>query len=110
MAHLERPHFAFPFRLTSDGTSVVQVEQDTLEHIHSCEHVIIRCPIGFRDERPDFGWPFPEFVNIPVETEDLKAALTELEPRGRARVEEWADEVDASIRHISVDVEVDTNA
>lgn len=102
----ELPHFAYPFRRGSNG-KVLVVEQDTEEHIGSCENVIVRCPVGFRDDRPEFGWPFPEFENIPVGTQALEDALRTFEPRGRARAVEWADEADSAVRHMSVDVEVD---
>jgi phage baseplate assembly protein W len=107
VARFDRPHFEFPFRLGDDG-KVVCVEQDTLEHIHSCESVIVRCPVGFRDDRPEFGWPFPEFQNIPIDTRGLEEALRTFEPRGRANAREYMEAADAAVRGISVDVEVDT--
>lgn len=106
MPKLDRPHFQYPFRRGEDG-KVVCVEQDTAEHIHSCENVIVRCPVGFRDDRPEFGWPFPEFANVPINTRALEDALREFEPRGRANAVEWANAAEAGVRHISVDVEVD---
>lgn len=84
------------------------VEQDTPEHIATCENVIVRCPLGFRDTRPEFGWPFPEFANIPIDVRELEDALRTFEPRGRARASEYADIASAAVRRISVDVEVDT--
>jgi phage baseplate assembly protein W len=101
---IERPHFSYPFSRGPTGVNVV--EQDTPEHIASCENVIVRCPLGFREERPDFGWPFPEFATLPIDTAGLTNALREFEPRGRASAREWADEASAAVRHISVDVEV----
>jgi phage baseplate assembly protein W len=106
MSHVDRPHFSYPFRL--DGDKVAVVEQDTVEHVHSCENVIVRCPLGFRDERPEFGWPFPEFANIPIKVSGLEEALRTFEPRGRARAEEYADAAENAVRHISVTAEVDT--
>lgn len=101
----DRPHFAFPFRLGENG-KVEVLEQDSDEHVMSCEHVIVRCPTGFREDRPEFGWPFPEFATTPVDVGPLEAALARFEPRGSAKATEWADEADAAVRHISVDVEV----
>lgn len=106
MSQLDRPHFEYPFRRGSDG-HVACVEQDTPEHITSCENVIVRCPLGFRDDRPEFGWPFPEFVNIPISTRGLEDALRTFEPRGRAKAREYIEAADAAVRGISVDVEVD---
>lgn len=103
----DRPHFEFPFRRGDDG-KVACVEQDTLEHIASCENVIVRCPQGFRDDRPEFGIPFPEFVNIPINPSDIEDALRTFEPRGRANAREYIEAADAAVRGISIDVEVDT--
>lgn len=102
----ERPHFEFPFRRGTDG-KIACVEQDTLEHIASCENVIVRCPVGFRDDRPEFGIPFPEFRNIPVDPRDIEDALLTYEPRGRANAREYQEAADASVRRVSIDVEVD---
>lgn len=107
MPQAERPHFQYPFRRGADG-KVAVVEQDTLEHVHSCENVIVRCPQGFRNDRPEFGWAFPEFRNIPLNVADLEEALRTFEPRGRAAAREYIEAADAAVRRISVDVEVDT--
>lgn len=100
----EIPHFAFPFARGETG-SVNVVEQDTTEHVMACESVIIRCPLGFREERPEFGWPFPTFAVAPLDMGPLRAALARFEPRGDANVEEYADAVDAATRWISVELE-----
>lgn len=95
-----RPHWGYPFARGS------YVEQDTPDHVSSCENVIVRCPVGFREERPDFGIPWPEFATAPIDPVEITAALRRLEPRGNATGEEYADAVDASIRHLSITVEV----
>jgi phage baseplate assembly protein W len=99
----DRPHFAFPFQRGENG-SVNVVEQSTPEHVAACENVIVRCPTGFREARPEFGWPFPEFATVPISLEPLRAALRLFEPRGEADVQEYADAASASIRHISIEV------
>ena len=94
------PHFGFPF------ARGFVVEQDTTDHVNSCENVIVRCPVGFREERPDFGIPWPEFATAPLSGRDITQALRRLEPRGTATAQEYADTIDASIRHLSITVEV----
>ena len=100
------PHFKFPFERGTDG-KVGVVEQDTDEHVMSCENVIVRCPVGFRVERPEFGWAFPEFHNAPIDTAALEAALQRFEPRSRATAREYADAADEAVRNITVEVEVE---
>lgn len=101
-APVETPHFRFPFAL--NGAHVDVVEQDTPEHVMSCENVVVRCPIGFRTEKPEFGWAFPEFRNAPLDLGELESALRRWEPRGRASAREWADEASAAVRNIEVEV------
>lgn len=98
------PHFAFPFERGANG-KVNVVEQDSADHVMSCEQVIVRCPVGWRDERPDFGWPFPEFATMPVDLSALEEALRRFEPRGDARATEWADTAETAVQHILIEVE-----
>jgi phage baseplate assembly protein W len=99
------PHFAHPFVRGDDG-HVRVVEQDTEDHIMACENVIIRYPLGYRIERPEFGWAWPEFHNAPFELSALEDALGRFEPRGRANARQYADAADAAVRRIQIDVEV----
>lgn len=98
------PHFAFPF--VRAGKKVAVVEQDTVEHVMACENVIVRCPLGFRQERPEFGWPWPTFQAIPVDLVQLETALRRFEPRGEAKAREYADRANAAVRGISIDVRI----
>jgi hypothetical protein len=76
------PHFRHPFTRSPSGRVAV-VEQDTPEHVQSCQNVIVRCPTGFREERPEFGWPFPEFRTAPLDLTELAVALRRFEPRAQ---------------------------
>jgi hypothetical protein len=102
--HIERPHFAHPF---VRGGHVV--EQDDPEHIKACATRVVLCPVGFRDDRPEFGWPWPEFANAPIDTDELRQALKQFEPRADPSAREWGDVADAATRHISVDLEVQSD-
>ena len=104
---LERPHCAFPFRRDGSG-KVVCVEQDEPEHISSCEQAIIACPVGWRDDRPDFGWPFPMFRNQPLNLDALTMALQTCEPRSDATAEAVYDDAQAAVRMMlgEADIEV----
>jgi hypothetical protein len=101
----EIPHLAFPF--TRSGTSVAVVEQDTEAHVMACENVIVRCPTGFREERPGFGWPFSTFQSVPLSLGPLQVALEQFEPRGRADATQWIDEAEQATQHIPIQVGVD---
>jgi hypothetical protein len=105
MAHADLPHFAFPFRRDAKGRVAV-VEQETVEHYSAQANVVIRCPTGFRNERPEFGWPHPEFQTVPLDLGPLEFALRKFVPRSTVRAEEYADAADAAVRNVSLKVEV----
>ena len=77
---IERPHFQQPFTRPA-GRGVNVVEQDTADHILSCQWTIAACPVGFRNDRPEFGWSFPVFQQLPVQFDALVDALRTFEPR-----------------------------
>jgi len=97
-----RPHFRHPFGRSTLHPGVTFVEQDTAEHILSCEGVIVACPQGFRDDRPDFGVPWPEYRTRPS-GEDIAHALRKLEPRSVATAETW--EQPPGTTNVNVNVE-----
>lgn len=72
-------------------------EQDTEQEIMGCEFVIVSYPVGFRDDRPEFGWAWPEMVQAPLATADLVEALKEFEPRAPVRIEEVYDAAMATV-------------
>jgi len=99
-----RPHFAFPFERIESGPragKVATVEQDTTEHIMSCENVIASCPRGFRVEQPEFGIPWPEYTTNLDEAAVLDA-LRRQEPRARLSGRHIGDAGDTTIE---IDVE-----
>ena len=102
---IERPHIKFPFQRDPATGKVQVVEQDTPEHVMSCELVIVHCPVGFRADRPEFGWPFPEMRGAPLNLDALTQALEQFEPRGEANAEQYYDVAEA-VAHVSVDVKV----
>jgi phage baseplate assembly protein W len=103
----ECPHFSFPFQRSADGTSVQVVEQDTPEDIMCCENVIVHCPLGWRDDRPEFGWAWPELANVPLNVGSLEQALEQFEPRGDANAQQWLGTA-AGVVNVLVSVKMDT--
>ena len=98
----DAPHFAFPFRRGTDG-KVEVVEQSSDRHIYGQEYAVVSTPLGFRLDRPDFGWPWPEFSNLPLDLGPLRRALTRLVPESNADVTEWADKASQAVRHVRVE-------
>jgi phage baseplate assembly protein W len=104
MSYPETPHIQFPFTRGSSG-SINVVEQDSVEHVMSCELVIVHHPLGYRYDRPEFGWAWPELENAPLNLNSLEQALRQFEPRGDASAAQYADVAAAAI-NVSVDVAI----
>jgi phage baseplate assembly protein W len=99
---VEVPHLSFPFRI--DGDHVGVDEQNDQAEVMSCVNVIARCPLGYRAERPDYGWAWPDFRTAPIDPGGLEIALDRLEPRASTTFYEYADALSAAIRHLQVAV------
>jgi hypothetical protein len=106
MSYPERPHLQFPFQRSTDGTRINVVEQDTTEDVMSCELVIVHAPLGFRDDRPEFGWPWPELEGVPINIASLEQALHEFEPRGKADASQYYDVAQAAVI-VNVNVKIE---
>lgn len=87
MAKVITPHFDFPFRLSGSGRSAVYVEQDSDEEVTDCVEVLLRTPVGSREEVPDYGTPDYVFRQGGVEVSDLTDVIAHWEPRAGASVE-----------------------
>jgi phage baseplate assembly protein W len=74
------PHFAFPFRFTDSGRAAV-VDQDSSDDVAGCVAAVLCYPLGARADAPTFGVPDQAFRTNGVNTEEVRQALAEWEPR-----------------------------
>lgn len=79
----EVPHIAFPLRRDPDG--LAQVEQDELDDVRQCVHVLLLTPRGSRPLAPDIGVEDPTFADE-IDTELLETQLEEMEDRARVTI------------------------
>lgn len=96
------PHFRMPFGLDEDG-HVAEVEQDSIEDVAGCVEVVLRTPRGWRDDNPEFGTPDPTFSS-PPDSEDVRAAVSESEPRAEVTVEDDMDAFDVGLLRVQMHV------
>lgn len=95
------PHPAFPLRQAANG-EIMEVEQDTIEDVRQCVHVLLRTPVGTRPLAPEVGVEDPTFSSS-VDPAELQAALQDDEPRADITV--TAAPVDATGRQdITIEV------
>src|SRR4051812_22012606 len=78
----ETPQIAIPFEILSDGT-VREVEQDSMDEIAMSVEAILRYPLNYREELPEFGLPDLAFTE---DTQDLSQLI-------QSHVERWEDRV-----------------
>lgn len=98
------PHMDYPFRFGSDG-HVVPVEQDSEDDILACAIAIMKCPLGFRDELPDFGVREQLFSEGPIDTEEIRVALEVWEERAIPIVTEDEETLYNLVRLIKIQME-----
>ena len=108
MALIDTPHIKWPASRGPDG-KLLTVEQDTPEHVLSCEHFIVRCPVNYRVDRPEFGWPIPIGRNMPISPGELENALRTWEPRGTTAVSEFMDAIDPGVEDLLVETDVEAD-
>lgn len=102
MPTVEVPHFDLPFRFVNGRAAVV--EQESIKEVTNCVEAILRYPLGFRDELPEFGAPDQVFTEGPIDTDELESIVHRWEPRAEALIEEQTDLLDAALRHVNVQV------
>jgi phage baseplate assembly protein W len=76
------PHLAWPLRM--DGTSLADVEQDTIDDVRQCVNVLLHTPPGARPLAPDVGIEDLAFAG--VDGEVLAAQLEDQEDRATVRI------------------------
>jgi hypothetical protein len=99
------PHFDLPFRFTGGTPGGVPVqEQGTFEDVANCVEMIVRTPLGFRDDAPDFGFPELELLEQPILTKDVLELVQAQEPRAAVFISEMPDKLDVLIDRLTVEV------
>lgn len=103
------PHFAAPFSFNGAGVANV-VEQDSVEEVAACVYNVVVCIEGQRIDEPDFGIPDPMFANAPVDITAIEDAIAQWEPRADLSLSEHGDAINAALRTVQIDVQVEENA
>lgn len=127
---LQNPHFSLPFEFVSDATEVAgvfpsnstfpsstlipeivgpavtveAVEQDSTEDLIHQALALFLCPVGYRDDLPEFGMPSPLFDQAPLDLDEQRRAIARWIPGVDVFVSEGADIIDAAVRHLQVNI------
>jgi hypothetical protein len=99
----EPVQLAYP--LARVGTDVATVTQDTPEHVMAQVNVVVRYPVGYLGDEPDFGIPWPDFAIAPVDPQPIVDAIEAQVPDAAGiAFTEYADAVGAAIRDVELDI------
>lgn len=88
------PHLTWPPRMAPDGT-LAAVEQDTVEDVRQCVHVLLRTPLGVRPLAPFSGVPDPTFSGGVI-ADELAARLGSDDNEPRAQITVTAGQLGAT--------------
>jgi len=102
----ELPHFSYPFRF--GGPHAAVTEQDSLDEIADCCAAILLCPLGYRDELPEFGLPPQTFATPAPSRDEVRAALEKWERRAAVLLTQDPPTEDALLARIETLVWVRT--
>ena len=78
------PHLAWPLRLAASGSLAI-VEQDTIDDVRQCVHVLLNTPLGARLLAPEVGVEDPTFTTG-IDAQALAALLEDQEDRARVHI------------------------
>jgi len=103
------PHLQMPlsFATGPDGPRMQVVEQDSDEELTQCVETILRYPLGFRQELPEFGITDPVMRENGADVQEMVRAVTEWEPRVSAIASQELEEL---LTHITMEVRPRTDA
>lgn len=102
---LETPQFDLPFRLDPLGAGPLEVEQDSGEEIGDSVEVLLRTPLGWYDDLPDYGVDLPLFEEgVPPDMGEIQTAITAWEERADALIDAQPDLLDAFVARVTVKV------
>ena len=94
------PHLTLPFRFAPGGHAL-ENEQDSLEDVASCCEAILRCPLGYRPEIPDFGCADQTFA-LTIDRVYLADVITRYEPRASPQIETGRDPLDDALARVRI--------
>lgn len=101
---VEVPKFPAHFKFT--GTGVQTVEQDGPEDVAACVYRTAVCPVGWREDLPEFGIRSPLFQTIPLSLDVLREEISRWEPRASLLTTEEEEHLRAAWRQVTMEVGV----
>src|SRR5262245_5054438 len=95
-----QPHFRYPLELRDGALRVV--EQASPADILGRVDVLVRCPLGFLNDIPDFGIEDPTFGEGPINVSEIEDAIALWEPRAESAIEEQFSLLDLAVRRLRI--------
>lgn len=108
MPYPDIPKLDLPIRYDGNG-NLAAVEQDDEDEIMNCIEVILRYPVGQRDELPEFGVDDPVFAEGGADLDEIAIAIERWEPRADFSTDEDFSKLDRLIDHVTINLEGSTS-
>jgi hypothetical protein len=96
------PHFSETFTFNAKGEAVV-VEQDSPGDLVARAKNVAVCPIGFREDHPDFGIPETLFQTIPLDTTGVRQAIAKWAELNLS-ISEHGEALQTAVRQVIMEV------
>lgn len=110
MAHVRVPHISLPFRFVPyvDQRGELRYEaavnsQGSDAEVADCIEAILRYPVGYRLERPEFGTPDQLFKAPGPDSAEIRRSVEEWEPRTIVAVATAMERFDELVDDVYVD-------
>ena len=100
---MESEHLAAQFKFNSAG-HVETVTQETPECTAARVYHVAVCPIGFREDNPEFGVPEVAFQQVPLSTVGFESAILQWEPEATLEIIEEVEQQVQGQRILGVEV------
>lgn len=101
----EDPHdVAFPFRRNAAGDDLIYNDKDNIEEDMDCVEVLLRTPLGSREELPAYGVRPQEFTMGGASVAEIRAAISLWEPDADVTIEREPELLDALLDRLRITV------
>jgi phage baseplate assembly protein W len=85
---VETPHFSAEFTIGRHGATYV--EQDSEDDVAACVYRLLVCPLGYREDSPEFGLEELTFETVPLRIATIEETIKQWESRATTSIVEKA--------------------
>lgn len=96
--------FDLPFRISADGTTFVEIEQDSVDETKNNVETLFRTELGTIESDPDFGITDPTFDEAVPDLNEAQTAISLYVPLADALLDSEPDLLDEFVSRVNTKV------